>query len=135
MTPWGVTDLDPERVAAELARRFPGTCVWLGEYTGRWWAFTRDRTGGRLIEAADPVALAHLLAEAVERDRHGRYSRTSLQDRTAGRAATSPPGTPRPAVHSRPPSRPPARARRSGRRSRGGWLRRVLASFVVLDVP
>lgn len=45
MTPWAVTDPDPERAAAELARRFPGCCVWLGEYTGRWWALARDRTG------------------------------------------------------------------------------------------
>lgn len=134
MTPWAVADLEPERVAAELARRFPGCCVWLGEYTGRWWAFTRDRTGrDRLVEAADPVTLGRLLEELTGRDRYGRYSRASLPNRTAGRAAPSAPRVPRPAVHSRPPSRRAVRARRIERRPRGGWLRRMLGSFVIVD--
>lgn len=141
MTPWAVTDLDPERAAAELARRFPGCCVWLGEYTGRWWALARDRTGDRLVEAADPVALGRLLEEvtlgrpegAAGRDRYGRYSRASLQ--TPGRAGTSAPRTSRPAGRSRPPSGAVVRARRAGTRGRGGWLRRVLGSLVVADVP
>lgn len=134
MTPWAVADLDPERIAADLARRYPGCCVWLGEYTGSWWAFTRDQTGhDRLIEAPDPATLGRLLQELTGRDHYGRYSRASLQNRTAGRAA--PPRAPRPAVHSRPPSRPPVRARRIERRPRGGWLRRMLASFVIVDTP
>lgn len=140
MTPWAVTDPDPERAAAELARRFPGCCVWLGEYTGRWWALARDRTGDRLVEAADPVALGRLLEEvtlgrpegSAGRDRYGRYLRASLQ--TAGRAGTSAHGA-RPAGRLRPPSGAVVRVRRAGTRGRGGWLRRVLGSLVVADVP
>jgi hypothetical protein len=127
VTPWAAAELDPERVAAEMARRFPGCCVWRGEFTGSWWALARDR----LIEAPDPAALGRLLDELTRRDHLGRYSRAALQNRTAGRAAPAPP----PAVHSRPPDRrPPARARRIERRPRGGWLRRMLGSFVVVVV-
>jgi len=125
VTPWAAAELDPERVAAELARRFPGCCAWRGEFTGSWWALA----GNRLVEAPDPHTLGRLLYEL-----HGRYSRAALQNRTAGRAAPTPPRAPRPAVHSRPPARrPPARARRIERRPRGGWLRRMLGSFVVVD--
>ncbi|WP_433466658.1 hypothetical protein [Spirillospora sp. CA-128828] len=81
MTPWAAAELDPERVAAELARRFPGCCVWLGEYTGSWWAMTGDR----LVEAPDPATLGRLLHELTRRAHAGRYA--SLQNRTAGRGA------------------------------------------------
>ncbi|TDD79219.1 hypothetical protein E1293_24010 [Actinomadura darangshiensis] len=130
MTPWAAADLDPERVAAGLARRFPGCCVWRGEYTGSWWALARDR----LVEAPDPAALGRLLDELTRRDHAGRYSRAALQNRAAGRATPTPPRASRPAVHSRPPARrPPAGVRRLERRPRGGWLRRLLGSFVVVE--
>lgn len=130
MTPWAAAELDPERVAAEVARRFPGCCVWRGEFTGSWWALARDR----LVEAPDPVTLGRRLDELYGRAYRGRYSREALQNRTAGRAAPLPPRASRPAVHSGPPvRRPPARARRIERRPRGGWLRRMFGSFVVVD--
>ncbi|WP_034518046.1 hypothetical protein [Actinomadura rifamycini] len=50
------------RVAAEVARRFPGTSAWLGEATGSWWALARDRAGTcHLVEAATPAELARRL--------------------------------------------------------------------------
>ncbi|MBO2464693.1 hypothetical protein [Actinomadura violacea] len=62
--PWAVVELDPERVAAELARRFPGVSAWRGEYTGRWWAVARDWVGrDRLVEAGTPAALVRVLCE------------------------------------------------------------------------
>ncbi|WP_433476694.1 hypothetical protein ACQPZP_06345 [Spirillospora sp. CA-142024] len=128
MTPWAAAELDPERVAAELARRFPGCCVWLGEYTGSWWAMTGDR----LVEAPDPATLGRLLHELTRRAHAGRYA--SLQNRTAGRGAPPPSRASRPAVHSRPPTRRQAvRARRIERRPRGGLLRRLLGSLVVVE--
>jgi hypothetical protein len=130
VTPWAAAELDPDRISAELARRFPGCCVWLGEYTGSWWALAGDR----LVEAPDPATLGRLLDELTRRQHVGRYARASLQNRAAGRGAPPPPRASRPAVHSRPPSRRPAvRARRIERRPRGGWLRRVLGSFVVVE--
>ncbi|MFG1997910.1 hypothetical protein ACGFNU_02030 [Spirillospora sp. NPDC048911] len=60
-SPWAGTDVDPEVFAQELRRRFPGVWAWFGEFTGRWWAVTRDRT--RLIEARSPAALGRRLAE------------------------------------------------------------------------
>lgn len=59
--PWAGRDVAPEVFAGELQRRFPGACAWLGEFTGSWWALTRDRT--RLVEAATPHALGRRLEE------------------------------------------------------------------------
>ncbi|MDL4773769.1 hypothetical protein [Actinomadura xylanilytica] len=63
--PWAVLELDPDQVMAELHRRFPRVrAAWLGEFTGRWWAVTRDQAGrDLLVEAANPVALARSLDE------------------------------------------------------------------------
>jgi hypothetical protein len=36
--------------AQALRRRFPGTLVWFGVHTQRWWALVRGR---RLVEAQD----------------------------------------------------------------------------------
>ncbi|MDL4816875.1 hypothetical protein [Actinomadura opuntiae] len=105
--PWAAVELDPERVAAELARRFPGVSAWWGEFTGRWWAFARDRAGrDRLVEAATPVALAQLLHEI------GAGRRPQVPVRRADVAAC------------RHVGRAESRRRRP---RRGGWFRRVLA--------
>ncbi|URM98618.1 hypothetical protein LUW76_32105 [Actinomadura madurae] len=124
MTPWAMAELDPERIAAELARRFPGCCVWLGEYTGNWWAMTGDR----LIEAPDPATLERLLYALARRAHARRYA--APQNRTAGRVTPPPPRASRPAV---PARRTAVRARRIERRPRGGLLRRLFGSFVVVE--
>ncbi|SPT59648.1 MULTISPECIES: hypothetical protein [Actinomadura] len=128
MTPWAMAEIDPERIAAGLARRFPGCCVWLGEYTGSWWAMTGDR----LVEAPDPATLERLLDGLSRRAHARRYA--SFQNRTAGRGTPPPPRASRPAVPTGPPTRRPAvRARRIERRPRGGLLRRLFGSFVVVE--
>lgn len=98
MTPWAMAELDPERIAAELARRFPGCCVWLGEYTGNWWAMTGDR----LIEAPDPATLERLLYALARRAHARRYA----APRTARLGGSRPhlPGRPvRPCPQGAPP--------------------------------
>ncbi|RKS68347.1 hypothetical protein BZB76_6610 [Actinomadura pelletieri DSM 43383] len=67
---------------AELERRFPGVSAWWGEFTGRWWAVTRDGTGQyRLVEASTPEELAVLIAELRRPIPHPvpRYSRDELR--------------------------------------------------------
>ncbi|MCQ0018608.1 hypothetical protein [Actinomadura madurae] len=86
MTPWAMAELDPERIAAYLARRFPGCCVWLGEYTGNWWAMTGDR----LIEAPDPATLERLLYALARRAHARRYAAPPEPHGRAGHAPTSP---------------------------------------------
>lgn len=55
------TDVD----AAGLAHRFPGSQVWFGAFTRRWWALAKDAHGvWRLLEAASPYGLSHLLESA-----------------------------------------------------------------------
>jgi hypothetical protein len=111
-TRWAAIELDPERVVAELARRFPGVPAWWGEYTGSWWAMLRERNGrDRLVEAKSPGELCHRLEEALRTRSVPRYAR------------------PAPAVRRPPPSRPP-RAGSSTRRPpprRRSFLRRLLA--------
>ncbi|MFD0900611.1 hypothetical protein [Actinomadura sediminis] len=103
------------RVAAEVARRFPGTSAWLGAATGSWWALARDRAGAcHLVEAATPAELARRL------------------NALGVRRAAPPPG-PRD-VRARFAAAPPAPApRRSGRRRRAprrGWLRAAFGGLV-----
>lgn len=106
--PWA-----PERVAAEVERRFPGTTAWLGRHTGSWWAVARDRAGRyRLVEGATPADLVRRLDE--------------LGVRRAG--SVREPRAPR-----RPPARPPGRPvppRRRPARVRRGWLRSALGGLV-----
>jgi hypothetical protein len=73
-------DLDTDRVLAELARRFPGVCAWLGVHTGAWWAVTRDAYGrDLLVEARTPAELCGRLesmrGRAVPRARPARSVR------------------------------------------------------------
>ncbi|MFC5750403.1 hypothetical protein [Actinomadura rugatobispora] len=112
--PWAALDIDPDRIVAELRRRFPGARAWYGEYTGAWWAITRDRSGrDRLVEASDPAELGRRLEEICGR-MAPRLSRAAPL-----RPEPSPSRAPRSAAYSR-------QARRRGAAaSRGGWWRRV----------
>ncbi|WP_143228138.1 hypothetical protein [Actinomadura meyerae] len=124
--PWAAAELDPERVAAELARRFPGVPVWRGEFTGRWWAVVRDRAGhDRLLEAADPAVLARSLEESaaavLPARRNVRPSSPPISSMTVPQ--------PRAPVHSRRAGGE-RRAARHVRRGRGGWFRSVVGALV-----
>jgi hypothetical protein len=44
-----------------LRRRFPGTAIWFGPYTGSWWAMLRSPAGWRLVEALDPEELTRAI--------------------------------------------------------------------------
>ncbi|GAA2398287.1 hypothetical protein GCM10010191_01250 [Actinomadura vinacea] len=46
--PWAALEIDPDRIVAELRRRFPAARAWYGEFTGAWWAIARDRSGRHL---------------------------------------------------------------------------------------
>lgn len=64
LAPLAAAEIEPERVAAELRRRFPGVRAWFGKSTGNWWALARDRTGRHgLVEATDPAELGRRLAD------------------------------------------------------------------------
>jgi hypothetical protein len=54
---------------AGLRQRF-GVPVWWGSHTRRFWALVPDGERGRLIEAANPHALAEAIAEAFTWARH-----------------------------------------------------------------
>jgi hypothetical protein len=82
--PWAALDIDPDRIVAELRRRFPAARAWYGEYTGAWWAITRDRSGrDRLVEAPDPAELGRRLEELCGRA-VPRPFRAASQTGTAG---------------------------------------------------
>ncbi|TDD86801.1 hypothetical protein [Actinomadura rubrisoli] len=118
MAPWTAAELQPDRVIAELGRRFPGTCAWWGEYTGAWWAISRDGTGRhRLIEADDPAELGRRL-EALGARHRPALARPVTQTGTA-RRLRQPPPAPRRAV---PFPAAPGWAEPAPRR---GWLRRL----------
>ncbi|WP_143220953.1 hypothetical protein [Actinomadura sp. CNU-125] len=121
----------PERVAAEVQRRYPGTCAWLGRHTGSWWAVARDRTGRhRLVEGATPAELVHRLDELGVR-RAGYAPQPSARPRPSGPPSPPPPPPPRP-VRPRPPAPVAASAvapdRRPRVRRRPARLRRGLAA-------
>ena len=59
---WWPVDVDPEQVAADVKRWFPGVSAWLGEYTGKWWAVVGDR----LLEADNPNELHQRIAVALQ---------------------------------------------------------------------
>ncbi|WP_176611485.1 hypothetical protein [Actinomadura sp. WMMB 499] len=108
----------PERIAAEVARRYPGTCAWLGRHTGSWWACARDRTGRhRLVEAPTPAALVHRLDEL------GVRRADAVHEPRPPRVAVVPPP-------SRPRGRPAPPVRRRPARLRRGWLRAALDVLV-----
>ncbi len=65
MTSW--TGGAPDDVTAAiitLQRRFPGSSVWFGNHTFRWWAMMPRAGRWVLLEAATPMALAGRMAEA-----------------------------------------------------------------------
>ncbi|GAA2639237.1 hypothetical protein GCM10010411_94240 [Actinomadura fulvescens] len=132
--PWAATDIDPDVFVGELRRRFPGVCAWFGEFTGRWWAITRDRD--RLVEAGSPAALGRRLAELTAPRRT-----TSTPIGQAVPEWTPAPVTPattkrptRPSRAAAPVTRPSRRSAHAHRaqRSRGGW-RRLLGAFLVRE--
>jgi hypothetical protein len=53
-----VTPLEPAAAVAALRRRFPGTQIWFGNFTRRYWAIF---AGEQLIEATDPDELGRML--------------------------------------------------------------------------
>lgn len=116
----------PDRTVAELARRFPGASVWLGESTGHWWALARDGAGCyRLIQAESSAVLVHRLDEvgawqAVPRRGYSRESLAAVPPR--GRSDSAHVGSAT-AVHRLPHPR-----RRASRRR--GWLRIALSGLV-----
>ncbi|GGU91169.1 hypothetical protein GCM10010182_02510 [Actinomadura cremea] len=112
----------PDRIAAEVARRYPGTTAWLGRYTGNWWALARDRAGRhRLIEAATPAELARSLDELGVR----RASPAPAPRPPRVHPAAPPPVAAGPA----PPERRPHERRRPARLRRG-WFRAALGGLV-----
>jgi hypothetical protein len=54
------TDLD--QVVDELRHRFPGICLWWGEYTGSLWAML----SGQLIESKNASELARRIHTMIE---------------------------------------------------------------------
>lgn len=65
MIPW--TENAPEDVTAvvvTLQRRFPGSSVWFGRQTQRWWALIPWAARWVLLEAATPMELADRMGEA-----------------------------------------------------------------------
>jgi len=115
VTPWSAADIDPDRVIAELRRRFPCALAWWGKHTGSWWAICQDRTGRhRLIEATDPAALGRRLEALGARARLA-LARPVIETGTARRLWQPPPGDPPGRALPRPP----------GATSRRGWWRRL----------
>ncbi|MER6891988.1 hypothetical protein [Streptomyces halstedii] len=116
--PWAHVEIDPERVVAELSRRFPGVRAWWGEFTGQWWALCRDRSGRDwLIEAPNPVELGRRL-EAILGRMVPRFTRAALQTGAAARPTPPLSRVSRAAVPSNPPAGEPrgGRLRAAGRR-------------------
>ncbi|HEX6472953.1 MAG TPA: hypothetical protein VF069_27940 [Streptosporangiaceae bacterium] len=56
----------PAALVAALAieRQFPGTKVWYGRATRRWWALLLIGGRGRLVEGASAEHLAHQIGSA-----------------------------------------------------------------------
>lgn len=58
----------PAATAARIARQFPGSSVWYGETTKRWWAVVPCLDGRfRLVEAVDPEDLIQAIKAAQSR--------------------------------------------------------------------
>jgi hypothetical protein len=52
---------DAERLAAALMKRCPGSLVWFGTRTRRWWAFARLRGAWTLLETQTVEEIAQAL--------------------------------------------------------------------------
>ncbi len=104
---WTHLDADPERTHAELTRSFPHACIWLGEYTGSWWALVRDRSGrSALLEGRTPAALyAELRAFHLQNATAADGSWTSAHPPQTRGTPTAPH---RPPQTGRPPTTVPA---------------------------
>lgn len=64
--PWELLDIDPEEILAELRLRFPGICLWYGEFTGRFFAAVLGTSRqDQLVEATTPSQLIDLLTTAL----------------------------------------------------------------------
>ncbi|GAA3979962.1 hypothetical protein GCM10023085_72790 [Actinomadura viridis] len=134
---WAAAGIEPERVVAELRRRFPRVSAWRGESTGSWWAYTLDHAGRpHLLEADDPVQLGRLLAD-VRQAPQPEWVVSARNTDVARRAPTAP--VPRLAAHtaSRPRSMSGAphypRRPAPSRPVRPSWWRRALGALVVLE--
>ncbi|GAA1786252.1 hypothetical protein [Actinomadura chokoriensis] len=121
--PWIAAEVDPDRVVAELAKRFPGISAWLGEFTGHWWAVALDRMGSsQLVEAATPAALAKRLDEIGARQ-FSPPSAPTYARRPAAAPVQAPPRPVRPAAPSR------SAAARHEHRRRAGWFRSMICAL------
>ena len=65
MMPWtGDTPDDVTAAVVTLQRRFPGSSVWYGQQTRRWWAMMPWENWWVLLEATTPMELADRMTEA-----------------------------------------------------------------------
>jgi hypothetical protein len=66
VTPWEFLDIDPEEILAELRLRFPGICLWRGDFTGHFFAALLGISRqDQLVEATTPGQLIHVLTTAL----------------------------------------------------------------------
>lgn len=66
MRPWiGDAPDDVTAAVVTLERRFPGSSVWFGRHTSRWWALMPWAAWWVLLEAATPMELADRMTEAL----------------------------------------------------------------------
>ncbi|WP_433244877.1 hypothetical protein [Actinomadura nitritigenes] len=56
---------DVAAAGVTLQRRFPGSTVWFGKHTFRWWAMLPQARRWVLVEAATPVQLAVRMNEVL----------------------------------------------------------------------
>lgn len=63
--PWtGDAPDDVTAAVVTLQRRFPGSSVWYGQQTCRWWAMMPWENWWVLLEATTPMELADRMTEA-----------------------------------------------------------------------
>ncbi|MFF5262124.1 hypothetical protein ACFY4C_24580 [Actinomadura viridis] len=140
VAPWAMAEIEPDEILAELRRRFPRVTAWRGEFTGRWWALTPDRSGrDRLVEAGDPAELGRLLEDVRQAPPpRPRYERAAQRPDTKAQRTPLPPAphrAPAPRTAPRTPSSSPTRPAQPGhgRHERRGWWRRTLGALVALE--
>ena len=112
--PWELLDIDPDEILAALQARFPGVCLWRGEFTGRFFAAVLHPSRyDRLVEAATPGEFTRLLVAALRSQPAARHSMSPIPQRPVPAPAPS-----------RRQAVPPARGRHEipTRRSLRRWL-------------
>lgn len=62
------TDVDSDRLVATLMQRCPGSLVWFGKRTRRWWAFVKLRGMWTLIDRETVQEIARTLMPMVPAD-------------------------------------------------------------------